>query len=224
MEYTQVPRRLIENASLGSKRVLVYLAIHFAHWDGYDISELVHACGYSATNQHANSVYGQIKEVVDWLLVNGYLDVDHDGAHLANQDDCSGFIYRYEYDLIFLSHNTHTINCRSSIIADTLLVLSNIRCYMTHAQGRPQFYSNMLCRISEHIGISVRRISRCVQVLEELGIIHSEELPRYKDGNGHWHSNVRIFVNRHGRLDAGNTYDWQKETKRGIAMILANIR
>ena len=221
METIKVPRSLIRAKNLGAKRVLVYMSIQFAHWNGRDINDLISLCGYSLSNRNVGSSASQVRYIVRRLADYGLFDRDEG---LIPHDECYGLISKAEYELIFLGNKTILSDSKPYNAEAILLLLACIRCHMTHTSCAPQVYSNLLCRISDDIGLSTRTISNCIYWLEELDIIHSERLPRYKDGDGHWHTNVRIFVNRHGRLDADDTYDWQKETKRGIAMILANIR
>lgn len=220
MEAIKVPRSLIQAKDLGAKRVLVYMSIQFAHWDGCDIDSLIRSCGYSPSNRHIHSSANQVKSIARKLAVYGLLD----NNGLTPHDECYGLISKAEYELIFSGNKTIPSDNKPYNAEAILLLLACIRCHMTHTSCAPQVYSNLVCRISDDIGLSTRTISNCIYWLEELDIIHSERLPRYKDGDGHWHTNVRIFVNRHGRLNADDTYDWQEETKRGIAMILANIR
>ncbi len=221
MDFVQVPRSLIMEKSISDKRVLVYLAITFSKWNGERIGELTAMCGYSPLNRHQGSAGQQVKEVVNHLTDKTYLSIRDASVQLAPCRECFGVIRHEEYRRIMNMGNSMASGLRVNH-AHMLLTLSTIRCHMSHLRSTPQIYSDLLKRISEHIGISVRNISSCIRALEDLEIIHSEELPRYRDRDGHWHSNVRIFVNRQSLWDTVRTYDWQKETKRGINMILAN--
>ena len=222
MGFAQVPRSLIEDIGISDKRVLVYLTMQFSMWSGIMIDELTAYCGYSSNNRHSGSAKRQVNDIVQYLQNRGYITIAGGRLIVKKRNDCFGAIYDDEFELIMRSRET-TIpyGCKINH-AHLLLMLACIRCHMAHAYNEPQMYSNLLKRISDSIGISVRSVSNCARVLEDLEIIHSEELPRYKDGQGNWHSNVRIFVNRQNRNSIDHTYDWQKETKRGINMILAN--
>lgn len=215
MELIKVPRSLIEDTSMGSMRVHAYIAMGIFGCDGDDLVQFI---GYSISNRHVGSAANKIKALSRCLIEMGYMDKCQ-GQLLINE--CYGSIHPEEFDLIRNSKHI-TLNAARCNPSHILLVLACIRCNMRRERAIPQYYSNLLCRIAEHIGISARSVSRCVQVLEELDIIHCEELPRYKDGNGHWHSNVRVFVNRHGRLNADTTYSWKQETEKSIKMILTN--
>ena len=215
MELIQVPRSLIDNTAMDPMRVHTYIAMTLFGCDGDD---LVQFCGYSALNRHAGSAANRIRALSKNLIELGYMGESQDQSFVS---EGFGSIYLEEFDSICNLKHT-TLNAVHHNPSHILLVLACIRCNMRREKAMPQYYSNLLCRIADRIGISARAVSICVRALEELDIIHCEELPRYKDGNGQWHSNVRVFVNRHGRLNAGTTYSWQKETERSIKMILTN--
>lgn len=219
MSYVKVPRGLIEEKSIGDKRVLIYLAAVFSNCEENSIDGLVKDCGYSL-DRHAGTVLSQFDDVIGQLMGKGFLQLADGRMTCGGTNDCFGIVYRDEFDRILRARDAHRRTERRVNPAHTLLLLSCVRCYMLRTGIAPH-YSNLLKRISENIGISVRSISGCVRTLEDLDILHSEELPRYKDENGLWHSNVRIFVNRqsHGG-NLSREYDWQAVTKRGIEMIL----
>jgi hypothetical protein len=86
--------------------------------------------------------------------------------------------------------------------------------------NQPTFHSNLLNRLAENTGLSVRAISSSLSILEELSIIHNEELARYKDSEGKWHSNLRIFVDmkQQGLFD----YNWRRVVKQAANKIYIN--
>ena len=96
--------------------------------------------------------------------------------------------------------------------AHMFLLLAHVRQFM-HKQ-RPRYYSNLFKRISTELGISQRAVSIAAKNLETAGILHCEELPRYKTNN-QWHTNVHIFVD----LKGSNDYDWHIEMEAGINQI-----
>lgn len=221
MNCVRVPRGLIEDKSLGDKRVLVYASISFSRWNG-NMNELASSCGYSV-DRHNGAMNQQIASIVHALTEYGYAAMHSKTYSLVRHGECFGMIYKDEYEKIMNARKLERERGHRMNHAHALLLLSCIRCYMLKTKGKPRIYSNLLVRISENIGLSVRSISGCIRLLEDLDIIHSEELPRYKS-NGSWHSNVHIFVNRQDHSPASSpcTYDWQNETKRGINMILAS--
>ena len=194
----------------------------FTDWNWPDISPLLIASGYSTSNRNKSGVRAQYQQLIDGFLKSGLL-VDTPGGFTSEQSSHGfGIIRRSEFERIIQSKkDSDSISMCRINQAHTLLLLAYIRCNMIRMAGRPTFYSNLLSRLSINIGISTRSVSYAAVVLEQLGILHNEELPRYKDSAGWWHSNVRIFVDMNPPEKASG-YDWAKETERGIAFILAN--
>lgn len=217
-EFVMVPRSLIYNCELNEKRVLAYSSILFSGWGGENIEELVSYSRFS-TRRDAGGILYQYRELVHQFIQNQYFEKRKSGMEYIKQQDCFGIIYYNEFQKILQARDDSVRSGRRINHSHILLLLSHIRLCMIRQQGMPQFYSNLLSRISNSIGMSVRNITKSLKVLEELNIIHSEELPRYKDSNGHWHSNVKIFVNM-------KIYDcdcnWQNEVARGIRYIMAS--
>lgn len=74
----------------------------------------------------------------------------------------------------------------------------------------PEAYDGYYCDIATMLGLSERSVSKAVDVLNDLGLIYSETLPREKDGDK-WVTNATIFCNRYKRqndflLESGEEY------------------
>ena len=216
LNIVQVPISLIHNKFLNRKRVIAFVSIVASGWKGSDYEQLAKFSLYS-THRGNDSIINQYKHLVQQFLDTGYLEQLNGGMFYTRKDDHFGIIYWCEFQKILSFKKDCKLNGSSFNHANVLLLLAHIRAYMDYTGGKPTFYSNLLSRISEQTGLSVRSISQCVDVLEELGIIHSEKLPRYQDRNGCWHSNSRVFVNM--RLQGDTPYDWQEETAKSIRWI-----
>lgn len=213
--FIKIPYSLIYNRAMGDKRVLAYSSIIFSRWAGDNIENLVQYSGFCA-RRDSGGVLQQYKVLTQELIENNYFKISNSGLMHITKDERYGIIYFSEFKLILHSREREVAGGGRRINhSHLLLLLAHIRLCMIRKHGLPQFYSNLLIRISESIGLSVRTISKCLKILEELNIIHSEELPRYKDNKGCWHSNVKIFVNM-------ASHNWQAETSRGIRYILAS--
>lgn len=74
----------------------------------------------------------------------------------------------------------------------------------------PDAYDCYYCDIAEVLGLSDRTISKAIAVLNEIGLIYSESLPR-SENDGKWKTNHTIFCNQYKRegsslLDNGEDY------------------
>lgn len=207
----KVPRSLIHNLSLNEKRVVAFASIIASDWSGADYESLTKYSLYSGF-RGKDGVINQYKELVRNFLDAGYFTESDGGIIYIDHEEQFGIIYYNEFQRILQLRTEYKENGHRLNHANILLLLSYIRLYMNYQKGKPVYYSNLLIRISKNIGLSVRSISSCLKVLEELCIIHNEELPRYKDNNGSWHSNVRIFVNM--KLFGTISYNWQHEVLR----------
>lgn len=222
-EFITIPRSLILDRGLGDKRVIVYSSILFSGWPGDRVEDLVHYSRYS-TCRDKSGVLNQYKSIIDQLVSKDYFFYDDRGIVYIKPNDSFGIIYYSEFQRILREREkSQKTGCRMNH-AHLLLLLAHIRLNMIHKAGVPEMYSNLLVRISKSTGLSVRSISAGLKILEELNIIHNEELPRYKDEEGHWHSNVRIFVNMEPGWISDAQRDWQGEARRGISYILTSQR
>lgn len=222
-EFITIPRSLIQNQDLGDKRIITYSSILFSGWTGDSLEDLLSYSRYSACRDKSG-VRNQYKLLVDQLVLNHYFSYGDRGMVYIKSDEPFGIIYRSEFGRIIQERDRSRSSGKRMNHAHLLLLLAYIRLRQTHRPGMPEIYSDLLTRISDYIGLSVRSISTGLKILEQLNIIYNEELPRYLDEEGHWHSNVRIFVNMelNGRSDVKR--DWQEEVYRGITQILASQR
>ena len=167
-----------------------------------------------------------MEDEVNQMIANGDMPTDEEGNHVEGGAPAIDFQKLMRESGLF-SQSDSNVQAREDSVrsgrrmnhSHVLLLLSHIRLCMIRQPDMPLFYSNLLSRISDSIGMSVRNITKSLKILEELNIIHSEELPRYKDSNGQWHSNVKIFVNM--KIEECD-YNWQDEVARGIRCIMAS--
>lgn len=218
-DFVMIPRNLIGRKELGLKRVIAYASALFINWDGNSMDELVRVGGYSPNDRHKGSVLSQYKDLVSELHLDELSDPG--GAFTSGISPREGFciIRRREFKQI-LEAAKDSFGGSYVNQANVLLLLATIRCYMYNDPERPMYYSDMLFRLAERTGLSKRSLAAAISVLEQLEIIHSQELPRYQDSNKQWHANVRIFVEYSPPM-VNRAYSWQEETLRGIKSILA---
>ena len=217
--FVKIPSSIILNQSLGEKRIIAFTSIMVSDWNGKDITSLVRYSKYSECRDKSG-VLNQYKKLVDLFSEQGYFNMVDGGIVYIEKSERFGTVYYSEIQKILNLRDEYKRKNKRLNHAQLLLILSYIRLYMIRRKGFPEMHSNLLVRISENTGLSVRSISSCLKVLEQLEIIHNEELPRYKDKDGCWHSNVRIFVNikRHG----DTSYNWRHETSLSVKYVYAN--
>ena len=84
----------------------------------------------------------------------------------------------------------------------------------SNPKKKPEFFYKQIKSISEDIGLSERTTAKCIQALNDLDIIVSKSMPRYKDKYDHWHTDVTLFVDK---LDG-----WEDELQWGEEFLLKN--
>lgn len=233
MDFVKVPRSLIYNKELGDKRIIAYSSILFHNWGSKkcNTQELALYCDYSVSRK-STDIDLQFFKLYQSFSEIGYFDIHNVSEKSFTffsepPIDSFGIIYNFEFLEILSYRKKWRENGRRINHAHLLLLLSYIRLNMQKQPGKPVMHFSLLKTISENIGLSVRSITAALKILEELYIIHSEELPRYKDSNGNWHSNVKVFVNMKycSFLEIDDTdYDWRIETERAIKSIIASQR
>lgn len=217
-QYVMIPRGIIDNKQLGNKRAIIYASIFFSGLHPLKTKELVEYSRFS-TCRDKTGVLNQYKAAIDNLYSFGFLGDDGDGFYIKPEDGF-GMIYAEEFQKILSERDRLSLAGKRMNHANVILLLAYVRSRMIKRTGIPKFYSDLLSRIAENTGLSTRSVSAGLDVLEQLNIIHHEELPRYQSKNGFWHSNVRIFVDMESHDQSISPLDWEAETKRGIKYIL----
>lgn len=217
-QYLMIPRSIIDNQQLGNKRAIIYSSIFFSGFHPSQIKELVEYSRFSTCRDKTGVMY-QYKTVIDNLYSLGFLGNDRDGFYIKPNNGF-GAIYADEFQRIISERDRLALSKKRINHANIILVLVYVRSRMIRSAGVPEFYSDLLSRMSENTGISVRSISACLETLEYLKIIHHEELPRYQSKDGIWHANVKIFVNMESHGQSNSPLDWKSETERGIKYIM----
>lgn len=213
-EYVRIPGILIDSKGLCEKRVIAFAAIYFSGWNGNRIDSLLQYSGYS-TDRHNGKAKDQYNTLVKQFIELGY----YTPGMVYIEQNCGFGLVRYrEFDKILYYRNQQLSNSKVINHANVLLVLAHIRLHIYKDSRKPRFYSNLLSRISDEIGLSVRNISNSIEILETLNIVHSETLPRYQGKDLLWHSNVTIFVD----CNLCEDYDWRVEVTKAKAYIMAS--
>lgn len=239
-----IPKDLIYDKTINENRIAVYSYFFIRQGlddtVGFSSNHLVKWCGYSI-DYHKGRINEKINTIVNQLSENNYFNLEgHVSADILtianlNQekfcpDSQFALIYDDELDKIrnFKKHTKDVTRMSSSIL---LLVLSYLRVNMLRRQDKyignksdkPEFCYRYYINIEKDIGISNRYISRAVKILSEMGILAYMELPRYKDENGNWHTEVTLFADKYRYKDNSksldNDYDYQQELQWGVDYI-----
>lgn len=239
-----IPKEIILNNLMNEKRVMLYS--YFATKRGLDdtvgfsCDTVVEWCGFKH-NYHKNKINDQIADLIYKLVEYEYIEVNEkifrNNCNIANLkhekfdiDNQFALIYFDEINNIrnFKYYTKDTNKMNSAIL---LLVLSYLRVNMLRRQNgylgkesdKPEFCYRMYIDIEKDLGISSRYISRAVKILNEMDIIVSEGMPRYKDKNDNWHTDVTLFVNKYKRENGGESldskYDYKQELQWGVQYI-----
>lgn len=211
---------------------------------GFSCNSVVEWCGHKV-DYHKNKINGQITKCINSLIDHNYIKVTGDmtsnlfcmaDINIEKFDVPNSFaiIYFDEITKIrnFKNYTSDKNRMNPSIL---MLVLSYLRVNMLRRQeyyigkesDKPEFCYRLYINIEKDIGISTRYISRAVKILEELNIIKSQELSRWKDENENWHTEVTLFVNKYkykknnenGNFIIDKNYDYEQELMWGMEYI-----
>jgi hypothetical protein len=201
---------------------------------GFSCNNIVEWCGHKK-DYHKNKINEQVTSVIasledlSYIKVKGTISAD---MFSVAELDMSKFCPDTQFALIYFDEikkikdfKKYTKDTSKMNTAFLLLTLSYIRTNMLRRQdgyigdksSKPEFCYRMYIDIEKDIGLSGRYISRSVKILNELDILVSQELPRYQDDDGNWHTEVTMFVNkyRYKRNRIDKEYDYQQELQWG---------
>jgi hypothetical protein len=241
-----IPKELILDVTRNEKRIILYS--YFASKRGLDntigfsCNSVVEWCGYKK-NYNKDKSNDLFIAMINQFISEGYILIDKDKINIC-RDYCNiaeldedKFTYDSQFAIVYLNElerilgfkkYTKDVNRMSPAIL--ILVLSYLRVNMLRRQenyigkesDKPEFCYRMYIDIEKDIGLSNRYISRAVNILNDLDIIVSQEMVRYKDENDNWHTDVTLFVNRYKYDKQGHKdkkYNFVDELKWGIEYI-----
>lgn len=189
-----IPRSLISNTALGDKRVIVYSSIVLSNWTGDQIEDLVLYSHFSTCRDKTGTL-NQCRQVISELVSLGYYSPTDRGMVYIKPKEGFGVIHKDEFRKVVSERDRRKMLGQRMNHAHVLLLLAHIRANIIKKPGQPEQYSNLLSKISEQTGLSVRSISAAIDILEQLEIIHTVKLRRYQGKDGRWHSNLHVFEN-----------------------------
>lgn len=208
--YVKIPREIIYNKELGDKRVIIfsYLCSRRALDDtvAFSISELCHwSC--LKPNYHDGKINHKYLEVLELLSHYGYFDYCPDFEKLAKEKKNSTDYYNIKvntekfdipdnFGIIYFDELNKILNFKEELkgvkiddneidltrmsSAYILLLLSYLRVNMNRDPFKPLCCYRLYQKIKEDIGLSVRYISRIVEILDVMNIIKHQEVKRIR--------------------------------------------
>lgn len=223
----------------------------------YSLNYLLNWFGYKASeNRHkgAVTIQSQYLDCMQWLKDKQYIqsfDAENFRTDKLNESYVTdvdklypkknyGILYDFEVEFVknIKFNKKHVIN--NSLV---LMFLAYIRAYswnrgnlekiyLSHSQKskqeKPEIFNSTYKSMSSVLGLSERTISKLTEFLEEVGIIRTHRLPKYKDSHSRWHHGEIIYVfnykfqylNR--RYYSCDDYNPKQEIKNGIKFIREN--
>lgn len=224
------------STNLGDKRLGVYtyfsVGFGFNAKIGFCIKDILDWLGH-VRDRHKNGIEDKLNNLILELERCEYFKLDTKTSYdkfckatLSYEkfypDNKFAIIYIGDLEKIieFKNYVKDTYRISSSIL---LLVLSFIRLRMLKrseyqtVKDKPEAFYHTFKNMGKTLDLTERQISNAVKLLNQLDIIYSEELPRYQDAKGQWHSNYTIFVDKYkyknGQLV--KDYDYKDELKYG---------
>lgn len=247
----KVPKEVILANTIPEHRLSVLMYFNYNQtWDNtvhYSAIYMIQWSGYKP-NWHRGTkenIYTKFKDCMQWFFDNGYIidfDIDQYSqskfqSSLINIEkmkpsDNFGIIYDFEIEII-KNYQSSYRPLNKSIL---LLLLSYIRAFTwkrtnelsghseKSKQSKPEIFYSQYQTMASFIGINRKMISRATIVLEQLGLIKTYRMPRYKDSNGNWHTDDIIYVcpykyeskQSHIFKCSKKEYDYEKELEYGI--------
>lgn len=244
--FVKIPKALILDDSLGERRVTIlsYFLLH-AGMTGcvnYSINKIVEWVG-KKPNGHKGKINQKFAEDILSVEEGGYIELVDKPANLTcctatiKQNALDDLYDNGGYAMLYVDELEKIMNHVFSDESDkrmsneiVLLVFAYLRKVIyqrpnkisdnvgaeTRRARSPDAYDCHYNDIADVLGLSERQVSKAVDVLNDLGLIYSETLPRKKIGD-RWTTSTTVFCNRYKRekgylLESGSGY-YMKETE-----------
>ena len=219
--FIKIPKEIILNQELSEHRVFAFLYLIYnqtlennVH---YSSQYMIQWCGYKPVwnRSRKENIHTKFKDCMNWFLDNEYIsefdEKDYTQSKFQTSSlnvvkirDCNSFasLYDFEIDVIKEYVSQYKPLTKSLLI----LTLSYIRAHTWirknevsgHSEkskkAKPEMFHSTYTDIGESLGISRKMVSRIVTVLEELNLIKTKRMPKYKTSDETWHTDDIIFV------------------------------
>lgn len=252
--FIKVPKEIILAKEIPEHRLSVFLYFNYNQtWDEtihYSPLYMIQWSGYKTTWNRSNkdNIYEKFKRCMQWSFENGYIiDFDVSKYTLSNFQssllNCEkirplnnfGLLYDFEIDAINKFKSTYKPLNKSVL----LLLLSYVRAFtwvrgneisghsINSQKEKPEILQTTFQSIEFFTGVPRKLVSRAMTVLEDMELVTTHRMPKYKDTDGGWHSDDLICVCPYKYLLKGKEickctneeYSPEKELQYGIEFI-----
>lgn len=252
--FVKVPKEVILANTLPEHRISTLLYFNYNQtWDEtvhYSPLYMIQWSGYKPNWYRGTKVniYTKFRDCMQWYFESGYI-IDFDinkyfqsifQSSLLNEEKIKpknnfGIIYDFEVEIINAYQSPYRPLNRSIL----LLLLSYIRAFTWvrtnevsgHSEKskkrKPEIFNSQFKTIAAFIGITPTMVSKATAVLEQLGLIKTHRMPRYKDSSGNWHTDDIIYICPYKYISrktqiykcTKEEYDYEKELEYGIMFL-----
>lgn len=214
----------------------------------FQCNYLITWCGFKP-KRDKGCMNDKFKQVIAWMYENNFIqtadetifhtkDFSRNSTLIANINPMAffpvnnfGMVFDFEIDKIIEYSKEHRLHMDRRIThATLLLILAYIRCnirsrpkesYDTQSEIErcPEVFYRMYTDIAKDLGLQERVVSNSIHILCDLQIIAKQEMPRFQDKNGAWHTDATMFVNRYKYIQepvtkepmSDNDYNYKRE-------------
>ena len=185
---------------------------------------------------------------MDWYFENVYIIVFNRDKYIQNTFQSSllnmekinpknnfGILYDFEIEIINEYQSPYKPLNKSILflLLSYIKALTWVRTNETsgHSENskknKPEIFYSQFQTIAAFIGSDRKMVARATEVLENLGLIKTHRMPRYKDFNDQWHTDDIIYIcpyryilrNNQIVLSTKEEYDYKKELEYGISFL-----
>lgn len=252
--FIKIPKEVILANTLPEHRISAFLYFNYNQtWENtvhYSSIYMIQWCKYKANWYRGTekNIFTKFRDCMDWYFENGYIiDFDKEKyiqntfqSSLLNMEKINpknnfGILYDFEIETINMYQSPYKPLNKSILF----LLLSYIKAFTWirtnetsgHSEkskkSKPEIFYSQFQSIAAFIGSDRKMIAKATEVLEQLGLIKTHRMPRYKDSNDNWHTDDIIYICPYRYIWRNSQivqctkeeYDYKKELEYGILFL-----
>lgn len=252
--FIKIPKEVILTNTVPEHRTSIFLYFNYNQtWENtvhYSPIYMIQWCKYKA-NWHRGTkknIFTKFRDCMDWYFENRYIINFDKEKYIQNTFQSSllnyeklnpknnfGILYDFEIEIINKYQSSYKPLNKSILF----LLLSYIKAFTWirtneitgHSEkskkNKPEIFYSQFQTMAAFIGSSRKMVAKATAVLEELGLIETYRMPRYKDSNDNWHTDDIIYIlpykyvsrNKKIVLCTKEEYNPEKELEYGILFL-----